>query len=427
MTEHAGDTRLVRRVRWRLVAWSAGTTLVLLVVLGVALYFGVARSLAASGTAQLTQQADALRGFIEHRPPDDGPGGGDDSPFGRPIFGGPASGTLSIVVDASGQITGPAPGNTQGLPDADGVAAALAGERDIRDATINDTPARLLSEPVVVDGAPYVVQIVQDRSAEVRTLTTLVVVLVVGGLVVLAAATAVGFVYAGRALVPIRESLRRQREFAADASHELRTPLAVVRGSVEDLRRNASSPVSEVGDALDDIESEVAHLTGLVDDLLLLARTDSGAVELRRDPVELAEVAGEAVQAMRGNATDRGVTLDLDAAPISVTGDAQRLRQLVTILVDNALRHTPSGGHVRVAIAASPSTLVVEDDGPGIRDADLPHVFDRFWRSEVAPSGGTGLGLAIARWIAEHHGGQITAANRSDARGARFVVSLPAA
>jgi signal transduction histidine kinase len=245
--------------------------------------------------------------------------------------------------------------------------------------------------------------------------------------VVLAAATAVGFVYAGRALVPIRESLRRQRELAADASHELRTPLTVVRGSVEDLRRHADQPVAEVGEALTDIEAEVAHLTSLVDDLLLLARTDSGAVELRSDPVELAEVAGEAVQALRGSATERGVTLELDAAPISVTGDAQRLRQLVTILVDNALRHTPSGGHVSVAVhPGATSTLVVEDDGPGIREADLPHVFDRFWRSETAPSGGTGLGLSIARWIAERHGGRISASNRADAHGARFVVSLPA-
>lgn len=425
MTEHVGDSRLVRGVRWRLVAWSAGTTLLLLVLLGTALYLGVARSLAATGTAQLTQQAAALRDFIEHGPPGGGPGGGDDSPFGRPIFGGPASGTLSIVVDSSGAIVGPVPPASGDLPNQAGVDAALSGETDVRETMVGDTPARILSEPITYAGQPYVVQIAQDRSAEVRTLATLVAVLVVGGLVVLAAATAVGFVYAGRALVPIRDSLRRQREFAADASHELRTPLTIVRGSVEDLRRNADRPVAEVGEALSDIEAEVAHLTSLVDDLLLLARTDSGAVELRRDPVELADVAGEAIQAMRGSASERGVSLDLDAAPISVTGDAQRLRQLVTILVDNALRHTPAGGHVSVAVQPGTSTLVVEDDGPGIRDVDIPHVFDRFWRSERAPSGGTGLGLAIARWIAERHGGRITAENRAGAQGARFVVSLP--
>ena len=323
---------------------------------------------------------------------------------------------------------GQEPHETDGLPDAGGVDAVQAGGRDIRDATVNGSPARILSEPVEVDGETYVIQVAQDRSAEERVLTTTLVVLGIGGLVVLAAATALGFLYAGRALVPIRDSLRRQREFAADASHELRTPLAVVRGSVEDLRRHPETPVSEVGDALDDIEAEVAHLTTLVDDLLLLARTDSGTVELRSDPVELAEVAGEAVQALAAGADARGVTLRLDGAPGTVRGDQQRLRQLVTILVDNALRHVSSGGSVLVAVRpGATSTLVVEDDGPGIRDEDLPHVFDRFWRAPDAPDGGTGLGLAIARWIAEHHGGHISAANRPDSGGARFVVSLPAA
>jgi signal transduction histidine kinase len=412
------------------VAWSAGSTLVLLVVLGGLLYLSVQRSLAASGTAQLELQADTLRDFMAHDPHGGiDPGGGDehDSPFGRPVFGGPASGTLSIVVDAEGRIAGVAPTRADGLPLRDGVTAALAGRADVRDATVNGSPARVLSSAVRIGEETYVVQVAQDRSAETRTLTTLLVVLVAGGLVVLAAATAVGFVYAGRALVPIRESLRRQREFAADASHELRTPLTVVRSSVDLLRRNAERPVSAVGDALDDIASEVGHLTSLVDDLLLLARTDSGAVELRHDPVDLAEVAAEAVGSLRPAAEERGITIRLDAAPASVTGDAQRLRQLVAILVDNALRHSASGASITVAIhpGAHPA-VTVEDEGPGIRAEDLPHVFDRFWRAPGAPEGGTGLGLAIARWIAERHHGRIRATNRAGRAGARFEVVLPA-
>jgi len=430
---HPGDARLVRRVRWRLVAWSAGSTLLLLLLLGAALYLGVQRSLAATGTAQLERQADMLRDFMEHDPhggigPHDGGGGGgdeDDSPFGRPVFGGPASGTLSIVVDSQGRITGTAPSNPDGLPVLAGVAAAEAGSTDVRSATVNDTPARVLSMPVEVQGEEYVVQVIQDRSAEERTLTTLVLVLVVGGLVVVGAATAVGFVYAGRALVPIRDSLRRQREFAADASHELRTPLTVVRGSVEDLRRHADDPVSEVGDALEDIEAEVGHLTSLVDDLLLLARTDSGAVELRREQVDLAEIAAEAVASVRPVADARGVEIRLDAAPASLTGDPDRLRQLVAILVDNALRHSSSGGRITVVIhPGSHPSVSVEDEGPGIRAEDMPHLFDRFWRAPDAPAGGTGLGLAIARWIAERHGGRISAGNRPNGSGARFEVVL---
>ena len=167
--------------------------------------------------------------------------------------------------------------------------------------------------------------------------------------------------------------------------------------------------------------------TGLVDDLLLLARSDSGTVELRRDPVDLAEVAGEALQRLRPLAESRGVILSLDAAPATVTGDADRLRQLVAILVDNAIRHSSAGGTVHVSISpAGRPSIRVDDEGQGIRPEDLPNVFERFYRASDAPSGGTGLGLAIAAWIADHHGGVIRAFNRREG-GARFEVQLPPA
>lgn len=426
-----GDARLLSRVRWRLMAWSAGSTLVLLLVLGTALYLTVDGSLAAAGRSQLEEQATGLRGFLEHLPPGglaDGGGGGRDEPhIGQPEFGGKGSGTISIVVDSNGSFVGTEPADTTDLPVAAGVAAALAGQTDVRLATVNGAPVRVLSEAVDANGVTYVAQVIQLRSAEERTLATLLVVLAGGGLAVLALSVAVGFLYAGRALVPIRDSLRRQREFAADASHELRTPLSIVRGSVEHLRRHRSQPVEAVGEALNDIETEVDRLTSLVDDLLLLARSDSGVIELRRESVDLAEVAGEALQRLRAQAEARGVELLLDAAPVAVDGDPDRLRQLVAILIDNAIRHSPSGAAVRVGIQgeAHPG-FSVEDDGPGIRSEDLPHVFDRFWRATDAPAGGTGLGLSIAAWIAQHHGGRITVSNRPGG-GARFEVQLPRA
>lgn len=424
-----GDARMLTRVRWRLVAWSAGSTFVLLLVLGTALYLSVDASLAGSGRAQLEAQAGGLRGYLEHLPPtgltQPDTEGHEGPPIGRPEFGGPGSGTISLVVDADGDFLGATPVDATDLPVADGVAAALTGATDVRLASVSGAPVRVWSEAVDVGGVPHVVQVIQDRTAEQRTLTTLLLVLLGGGLAVLALAVALGFVYAGRALVPIRDSLRRQREFAADASHELRTPLTIVRGSVEHLLRHRARPVEEVGDALDDIEVEVNHLTTLVDDLLLLARSDSGVIELRREPVDLADVAGDALQRLRAQAEARGVELLLDAAPAEVDGDPDRLRQLVAILIDNAIRHTPRGAAVRVAIrgAAHPG-ISVEDEGPGIRPEDLPHVFDRFWRAVDAPEGGTGLGLAIAAWIAEHHGGRISVANRPGS-GARFEVLLP--
>jgi signal transduction histidine kinase len=422
---HVRDSGLLRRVRWRLVAWSAGSTLLLLVTLGTALYLSVNASLSASGTSQLEQRAAVLMSVLRGQPPGPALDGSDDSPFGRPILGGPASGTLAIVVGAQGQIVGPRPQDTTDLPITQGVDTALERARDLRDATIGGTPVRVLSESVSVDGDPYVVQVIQDRSAEVRTLNALLTMLVAGGLAVLAVATAFGFLYAGRALAPIRESLRRQREFAADASHELRTPLTVLQTSLEYLLRHPEKRVKEATDITDGMRGGIGHLTTIVDDLLLLARSDSGVVNLRSEPVDLSDVAGDALQSLATLAAERIIALRLDAAPVLVEGDPQRLRQLVAILVDNAISHSPSGSTVRVTVAADSSArLFVEDEGAGIRDEDLPHVFDRFWRATDAPSGGTGLGLSIAQWIAEHHRGSIEASNRPEG-GAKFELRLP--
>jgi len=293
-------------------------------------------------------------------------------------------------------------------------------------AELGGIPVRVFSTPFLRPEGVFVIQVVGDRTAELRTLTTLVTVLLLGGLAVLLASLAVGWVYADRALVPIRDAMRRQREFAADASHELRTPLAVVRGSVEDLRRNAALPVAEVGDALDDIEVEVDRMRALVDDLLLLARTDSGVVELAMEPTDLAAIALDAADGLQLASDRAGVRIEVDAHPVPTTGDPARLRQLVTILVDNALRHAPAGSTVRVQVdgVGGSGRIRVDDDGPGFRPEDVPHVFDRFWRAPDAPTGGTGLGLSIAAWIAERHGGTIGVANRPTG-GARLEVVLP--
>jgi signal transduction histidine kinase len=294
---------------------------------------------------------------------------------------------------------------------------------------------RILTQTVDVPGrGVYTVQILQDRTTEQNTLQVIQIVLLVGGLLVLVVSFGFGTVYARRALVPIRESLtnqraalRRQREFAADASHELRTPLTVIRSSVEHLQRHRDEPVAVVGDALEDIDDEVRHMTAIVEDLLLLARSDSGAVALEHVPVDLGDVAADGAMALGKPANDRGIQVVVDPQPAVVSGDPARLRQLVMILVDNAIRHSPSDGRVGVAVRAlgSGASLVVEDDGPGIRPEDLPHVFERFYRAPGAPGGGTGLGLAIAAWIVDRHGGRIEVANRAEG-GARFVVNLPA-
>jgi signal transduction histidine kinase len=444
------DAALVRRVRWRLLAWSGGTTLAALVILGSLLYATVAWSLATTGEQQLRDRARDIATGLAMRaaqPPGIGPGGFETQVVGEPaangaigfmvdsasvpgvVLGGPTSGTLAFVADISGgSIKGGVPDQLEPLLE-QRLAVLRAAENGVETVTTADflgTPIRLLAMPITQGQDRFLIQVVGDRTAEVKTLTVLLIVLMVGGVLVLAAALVVGWIYAQRALVPIREALRRQREFAADASHELRTPLAIVRGSVEDLRQHAQEPVASVGQALDDIEGEVDRLTALVDDLLLLARTDSGAVELGAEPVDLAEVALDASGVLVAAADRRGVRIEVDAQPVPLTADPGRLRQLVTILLDNAVRHAPSGTTIEVGVAEidGAARLRVEDRGPGFRPEDLPRAFDRFWRAPDAPPGGTGLGLSIAAWIAERHGGSVTATNRPDG-GARLEVRLP--
>jgi signal transduction histidine kinase len=420
------DAALLRRTRRRLIAWSGGLTLVILLALGILVYGAVANQLATRGTAVLVSRATEVAGIISRPGPI-----GDRPPFGF-AFGGEQSGTLTLAVQPDGSVLGRLD-QVAGLPIDASVEAARAGGEDTRTAKLDDTPIRVYSLAVPRNDGQWVVQVIGERLSEQRLLSALLSVLVLGGGAALILAIAAGWIYAGRALVPIRASidrreaaLRRQREFAANASHELRTPLTVIRTSVTDLRRNEDQPVRQVGAALEDIDAETAHLTALVDDLLLLARTDAGTIEIDRAPVDLGDVAVEAVGPLTAMAAERGVTLVADPLPAEVDGDALRLRQLVKILADNAVAHTPSGGSVvvRVRPDAGYALLAVEDDGPGIRGEDLPHVFERFWRADNAPAGGTGLGLAIAAWIVERHGGRIAAANRPEG-GACFEARIP--
>lgn len=435
--ERARDARMVRGVRWRLVLFSGGATLAVLLLLGVAVYAAVEGSLVGTNVARMVRRADDLASWVRR----DRAG---RQPIGDLVVG-RDTGTFAYLVDASDgtPLLGPDFRSVEvtGVPDAEAIAAAMGSERDIRlseiRATVGDEtisfPVRILTQRVDGVARSLVVQVVQDRTAEQDTLEALLRVLVGGGVLALVLASVLGAAYASRALVPIRaslaaqrEALRRQREFAADASHELRTPLTIVRSSIEDLRLHPEEPVSRVGQALDDIDAEVDHMTSLVEDLLLLARSDSGALDLAFQPVELGDVATDAASALMVPASDRDVRVEVDPQPVMVIGDPLRLRQVVTILVDNAIRHSPTGGTVSVRVRKDEATarLTVEDEGPGIRSADLPHVFDRFWRAPGSPSGGTGLGLAIAATIVTRLGGRIGAGVRATG-GAVFTVELP--
>jgi two-component system OmpR family sensor kinase len=224
-----------------------------------------------------------------------------------------------------------------------------------------------------------------------------------------------------------KESEDRMRRFLADASHELRTPLSSIRGYAEVFRIGAASEPEEVERAMRRIEQESERMSGLVNDLLTLARLDEVREPLR-EPVNLAELVGEACDDARAVSPDRAIAL-IGPGSIELLGDRDQLHQVVANLLRNAAMHTPAGTPIEVSLerADATATLRVRDHGPGLPDGVGDLLFERFWRRGEARArngGGAGLGLAIVSAIVSAHGGEVHAASAADA-GAEFTVSLP--
>lgn len=222
------------------------------------------------------------------------------------------------------------------------------------------------------------------------------------------------------------------RRFTADASHELKTPLTVLRADVERaMHPNAAG--SEAMQALEEALQETARMSDLVDSLLTLARADEGRFDLHREPVALGPLVRDVYETavILGEHAGQTVTMSV-LEEAMVDGDARRLRQLFLNLITNAIKYTPRDGKVELSLSrrvGDEVTFTVRDTGIGISAADLPYVFDRFWRADRARSRGSersgfGLGLAISQWIAQAHGGRITAQSRLG-RGSAFTVVLP--
>jgi signal transduction histidine kinase len=189
-------------------------------------------------------------------------------------------------------------------------------------------------------------------------------------------------------------------------------------------------PEPEYRETLDIIEHEMTRLSRIVDDMFTLARADAGSYPVRQTPMYLDEVCDEVVRASRVVASTRHITVaDSATRPAPFLGDEDLIRRLIVNIVDNAVRHAPSNGVVRVALdrAGDGYAISVSDDGPGIPAEVQPRIFERFYRVDSARShadGGAGLGLALARWIARVHGGDVTLAS-SSSLGSTFVITLP--
>jgi signal transduction histidine kinase len=227
--------------------------------------------------------------------------------------------------------------------------------------------------------------------------------------------------------VPVRQAFERQKAFVGNASHELRTPLAVIKANAEFLQQ-AQPENAEV----EDIVAEADRMSALVDALLALARGEKAEAR-QRERFDLGLVVETSVDTLKPLADERQVSLAVrhDDADLRIDGDRDQIKQLMVILLDNALRYTGRGGSVDVDVLRSDGSGIVRvsDTGIGIPQEAIGHVFDRFYRADEArnrDSGGVGLGLAIARELVDDHGGKIAVVSRPG-EGSTFTVQLPLA
>jgi signal transduction histidine kinase len=419
--------QLVTATGRRLYLWTLALVALLVVGIGLATALAGLSALDADVDRALAVRVDAELGQLDGELPSPGEEPeSDERPSGQ-------SDTFVVDLDRAGRmVANPSRVALSGLPVAAAVAAARSVGRDLRTVELGGIPVRLLTVPIGGSGNPTgfvqagLVLTLHDREEQSLALTFLL-----AALVGLAGAAFVTLLVTRRALVPIRRAVEGQLRFVADASHELRTPAAIIRATADVLQREGR--VAPAGrPLLADIVAESERLATLVADLLTLATTGSGGLVLSREPVDVGDIAGSAARRAEALAAERGVRIEVappSGGAVVVHADRDRLDQLLLILLDNAVAHSPASSVVEIGVERAGSTvrLTVSDRGPGIAASDRERVFEPFARLDRSPHAGrgnAGLGLAIARRLALAQGGHIIAAERPGG-GARFVVTLP--
>lgn len=445
-------------LRRRLALLSAAAVALTVVLASAIIYFLVRDSLRDQVDDDLSDQAERAVDRMQGGPPQGGPPPQDALAIPAPAPGGPP--TLGQFISADGEVV-PTPGSRFEIPLSASAQqlAAGGGEAGFEDVEADGTPLRVLTQPLADGAALQVAASLQDTEDTLSTLVLILFLVSAGGV---ALAAALGPVVARAALAPagevsdaaeevarkhdlsqriavrgddelgrlaasfneMMEALERsesaQRRLVADASHELRTPLATLRTNIETLGRGDELAPAERVRLVEDLTDELEEMSGLVADVVELAR-EPGAGTLAPQDIRLDELARDAVERARRRA--RGLHFSETVSPALVRGDPARLGRAISNLLDNAAKWSPDGGTIEVEVAEG--LVSVRDHGPGFAADDLPRVFDRFWRSDEARGApGSGLGLAIVQRVAEEHGGSATAAN-AEGGGAVVAIVLP--
>lgn len=417
-------------IRWRLVRWNVAVFGLILLVVGGATYAAAARRLPNEVDHELENRGATFN--FSPRAIERGE-----------IFvaqSGYRGGYFFIALGPNGEILA----NPQQVTLPTIPPISPADDPSFFTLTINGEPVRFYARPLPPPSnatgattatdrrsAPTAIIVGQSLAPTQNALRRLLIALIAGGtggvlLLVLGA-----WFLAGRALVPIELAFRNQQEFIADASHELRTPLTVLRASADLLDRHRDEPLRENGELFDDLRDGLARMERLANDLLALARSDLGEQALAVAPLDLGSFAADVTRRLTPLAGEHDLTLACeptrDAVPIEA--DPDRLHQIILILLDNAIAHTPPGGRITVAVSRQghEALLEVRDTGEGIPSEGLARIFDRFYRADLARSragGGAGLGLAIARALVESHGGRI-ALTSTLGEGTLVTIALP--
>jgi len=330
---------------------------------------------------------------------------------------------------------------------------------------------RFYSQAITVNGKVYTVQVASLMNEVLEALERFRLMLMLGTPLLLLAAIAVGYFLSTRALAPVdtiskaaqrisiesltdrlavpqtgdqlqrlsetlnaafsrlEGSVRRIKQFTADASHELRAPISLIRTTAE-VAVQRERPAAEYREALEDILHEAERTSQVVDSLMLLARTDSGAESLEMEDVDARTIVRDAAEQGEKLARNKGLRFEADTpeSPVEIKADPDALRRVILILIDNAVKYTPDGVvSLQLRRSEAGAVVSVSDTGIGITESDLPHIFDRFWRADRVRSraaGGAGLGLSIARWIVDQHHGTLTAESARGG-GTIFRVTIP--